>query len=126
VVTRTELLVAPVAAAWAAVFLAGEGAAVAFAPLFGLATLPCLRRPAVATLAVAAVAVATSASGVSEENPASLAASFTVVYALGRHGSGARSYAPVLVLTLALIVVGGIAVADLVFVLFVLTSARPP
>ena len=120
-VTRTELGIALVAAAWAAVFLAGEGAAVAFAPLFGLATLPCLRRPAVATLAVAAVAAAASASGVSEENPASLAAGFTVVYALGRHGSGARSYVPVLVLTLALIVVGGFAVADLVFVLFVLS-----
>jgi signal transduction histidine kinase len=116
-----ELAVAAVAAVWAAVFLAGEGAAVAFAPLFGVATLPYRRRPAVASLAVAAVTVATSASGVSEENPASLASGLTVMYALGRFGSGALSYAPVLVLTFALIAVDGFAAADLVFVLFVLT-----
>lgn len=120
-VTRTELAVAALAAGWAAVFLAGEGAPVAFAPLFGLATLPYRRRPAVAAVAVAAVAVATFAGGVSEENPASLAAGLTVMFALGRHGSGARSYAPVVVLTFALIGVGGFAVADLVFVLFMLS-----
>ena len=120
-VTRTELAVAVVAAVWAAVFLAGEGAAVAFAPLFGLATLPYRRRPAAASVAVAAVALATAASGVSEENPSSLAAGFTVTFALGRHGSGALSFAPVLVLTFALIAVGGFTVADLVFVLFILS-----
>jgi hypothetical protein len=81
VVTRTELAVAAMAAVWAAVFLAGEGAAIAFAPLLGLATLPFRRRPALAT----------SASGVSEENPSSLAAGLTVMFSLGRRGSGARS-----------------------------------
>jgi signal transduction histidine kinase len=121
VVTRTELAVAAVAAAWAAVFLAGEGAAVAFAALYGVATLPYRRHPAGATLAVAAVAVATFASGVSEENPASLASALTVMYALGRHGSGALSYTPVLVLTFALIAVDGFAAADLAFTLFVLS-----
>ena len=120
-VTRTELAVAAGAAAWAAVFLAGEGAAIFFAPLLGLATLPYRRRPTVATLAVAAVALAMSASGVSQENPSSLAAGLTVMFSLGRHGSGARSFAPVVVLTFALNAVGGFAIADLVFILFILS-----
>jgi hypothetical protein len=118
VVTRTELAVAAVAAVWAAVFLIGEGAAVAFAPLFGLAALPFRRRPALATVAVAAVALATAASGVSEESPAPLAAAFTVVFSLGRHG---RSYLPVIALTFGLIAVDGFAAADLAFVLFMLS-----
>jgi signal transduction histidine kinase len=121
VVSRTELAVSAAVAVWAAAFLAGEGAALAFAPLLGLATLPYRRRPAAATVAVAAVALATAASGVSEENPSSLAAGFTVTFALGRHGSGARSFAPVVVLTFALIGVGGFNPADLVFVLFILS-----
>ena len=45
-------------AAWAAVFLAGEGPALAFAPLFGLAVLPARTHPVAATLAASAVTFA--------------------------------------------------------------------
>jgi hypothetical protein len=69
VVTRTELLVAVTVAAWAAAFLAGEGALVAFAPLLGLATLPYRRWPVTAALAVAAVVLAAILAGVPEESP---------------------------------------------------------
>ncbi len=120
--TRAELAVSAVAAAWAAVFLAGDGALLAFAPLFGLAVLPFHRRPALAALAVAAVALAAILAGLSEESPAPLAAGLTAMYALGRHGRGALSYVPVLALTFALIAVDGFAAADLVFVLFVLSA----
>jgi signal transduction histidine kinase len=122
VVTRQETGVAVVCAAWAAVFLAGEGAALAFAPLLGLAVLPYRRRPVVAALAVAAVAFAAFAAGVSEENPATLAAGFTVVYAVGRHVPGPWAFAPVVVLALALIAYDGFTAADAVFVLFILTA----
>jgi signal transduction histidine kinase len=122
VVTRTELLVAAAAAAWAAAFLAGEGALVLFAPLFGLATLPYRRRPVVAALAVAAVTLAAILAGVSEEDAASLGAGLTTMFALGRYVSGPTAYAPVPVLALALTVVDGLTVADGVFVMFVLTA----
>ncbi len=116
--TRTELAVATAAAIWAAVFLAGDGALIAFAPLFGAATLPYRRRTVLAALAVAAVTLAAILAGVSEESPASLAAVLTVTYALGRHAS----YPPVLVLAAALTAVDGLAIADGVFVVFFLTA----
>ena len=118
---RMELGVAAACTAWAAAFLAGEGAALAFAPLLGLAVLPLRRHPAGAVLAVAAVTLAMYLSGVSEENPAALAAGLTVTYALGRHARGTASLALV-ALGLALTIVGGLAVADAVFVAFVLAA----
>jgi signal transduction histidine kinase len=122
VISRTELVVAAAAAAWAAAFLVGEGALVAFAPAFGVATLPYRRRPVVAVLAVAAVTLAATLAGVSEENAASLGAGLTVTFSLGRHASGARSYAPILALAAALTVVDGLTIADALFVLFVLSA----
>jgi signal transduction histidine kinase len=121
-VTRTELGLAAACAAWAAVFLAGEGAALAFAPLLGLVVLPHRRHPIGAALAVSVVVAAVAASGVSEENPATLAAGLTVTYALGRHAPGPLGYAPVLALAFALTAVGGPAWVDVVFVVFVLTG----
>lgn len=115
-VTRTELAVAAVCAAWAAAFLAGEGAEVAVAPLLGLAVLPFRSHPILAALAVAAVTLATFALGVSEENPAALAAVLTVTYALGRHAPGAKGYVPVLALAIALTIFDGSAWIDVVFV----------
>ncbi len=109
-------------AAWAAVFLAGEGAALAFAPLFGLAVLPARTHPVAATLAVSAVTFATLAAGVSEESPASLAAGLFAIYTLGRHTHGVAGYAPVLALGAALTATDGAAAADIVFVLFILTA----
>jgi signal transduction histidine kinase len=122
VFTRIELAVGAGAAVWAAAFLAGEAAALAFAPLLGLATLPYRRRPVAAALAVAAVTLTAIASGVSEESPASLGAGLTVTYALGRYAAGPAAYAPVLALAAALIAVDGFTIADAVFVTFVLTA----
>ena len=120
--TRRDIGIAAVCAVWAAAFLAGEGAALAFAPLFGVAVLPARRHPVAAILAASAVTLATLASGVSEESPASLAAGLFATYALGRHTGGASGYAPVLALAAALTVIDGAAVADVVFVLFILTA----
>jgi signal transduction histidine kinase len=122
VATRTDLGVAVVCAVWAAVFLAPEGAAVAFAPLLGAAALPARSRPVLATLAVSLVALAMFASGVSEENEATLAAGLFVIYSLGRHTRGVAGYAPVLALAAALTVVDGVRVPDIAFVLFFLTA----
>jgi len=122
VVTRTELGLAVVSAVWAAVFLAGEGAVVVFAPLLGLVVLPHRRYPIGAVLAVSVVVLAVGAAGVSEENPATLAAGLVVTYALGRHTSGAVAYLPVLALALALTAVGGPVLVDVIFVVFVLTA----
>lgn len=120
--TRTELGLAIGATVWAAVSLAGEGTALAFAPLLGAPLLLHLRRPRVAAIAVAAAAFGLFASGVSEENPASLAAVLAATYSLGRHAGGASGYAPVLVLALALTALGPTAPVDVIFVLFVLTG----
>ena len=122
VATRTDLLIAAVCAAWAAVFLADDGAAVALAPLLGLAVLPARRHPVPATLAVAVVIAAIYAGGVSEEDESTLAAGLYVVYTLGRHASGVRGYLPVLALTAALTVPYGAAVVDVVFVMWLLTT----
>jgi signal transduction histidine kinase len=90
--SRTELAVATVSAAWAGVFLAGEGPAVVFAPALGVAALPYRRWPIAAALAVAVVTGAIAAAGVSGENPATLAAGLTVTYALGRYTGGAVAF----------------------------------
>ena len=87
-----------------------------------MAVLPARRHPVAAILAASAVTLAMLASGVSEETPASLAAGLFATYALGRHTSGASGYAPVLALAAALTVIDGAAVADVVFVLFILTA----
>ena len=76
--TRTELGVAAVCTAWAGLFLAGEGALLAFAPLLGLAALPFRRRPVWAALAAAGVTLAAFVAGLSEESPATLATGLTV------------------------------------------------
>jgi signal transduction histidine kinase len=115
-------VVATACAAWAAVLLLGEGPALAFAPVLGLAVVHYRRRPIASALGVASVTLALHLSGVSEENAASVAAGLTVTYALGRHSPGARGYAPVLVLGLALTIVDWLTVADAVFVGFVLTG----
>ena len=122
VATRADLLIAAVCAAWAAAFLADDGASVAFAPLLGLAVLPARRHPAAAALAAATVILATFLSGVSEEDQSTLAAGLYVTYTLGRHTRGAIGYAPVVALAAALTVTGDTAVADVVFILFVLTT----
>jgi signal transduction histidine kinase len=122
VAKRTDLGIAIVCAAWTAAFLADDGAALALAPLFGLAVLPARRRPVAATLAVAAVTLATLLAGVSEEDQSTLAAGLYVTYTLGRHTGGALGYAPLLALAAALTVTGGVAPADVAFVLFVLSA----
>jgi signal transduction histidine kinase len=122
VATRTDLLIAAVCAAWAAVFLADDGAAVALAPLLGLAVLPARRHPVPATLAVSLVIAAIYAGGASEEDQSTLAAGLYVVYTLGRHASGVRGYLPVLALTAALTAPYGAAVVDVVFVMWLLTT----
>ncbi len=122
VATRSDLLIAAVCAAWAAVFLADDGAAVALAPLLGLAVLPARRHPVAATLAVSLVIAAIFAAGVSEEDQSTLAAGLYVVYTLGRHASGVRGYLPVLALTAALTVPYGATVVDVVFVMWLLTT----
>jgi signal transduction histidine kinase len=121
-VTRTELLIAGLCAAWAAVFLAGDPDALAFAPLYGLAVLPHRRHPVAAAFALAAVVLVANAIAVSEESPASLAACFTVVYTLGRRTAGVLAYAPLIALAGALTAVDGLTWADAVFVMFILTA----
>jgi hypothetical protein len=122
VVTRADLLIAAACAAWAAAFLADDGASVALAPLLGLAVLPARRHPVAATLAAAAAILGLYLTGVSEEDESTLAAGLYVSYSLGRHTRGAIGYVPLLALAAALTVTGGAAVADVVFVLFVLTT----
>ena len=114
--TRTELAIAAACAVWAAAFLAGEGALVAFAPAYGLAVLPHRRRPIVAALAVAGVALVAILAGVSEESPAGLAAALTATYALGRWAGGAVPYLPVVALAAALTIVDGLTWVDAAFV----------
>ena len=122
VARRADLLIAVVCGVWAAAFLANDGAAVALAPLLGLAVLPARRHPVPATLAVSVVIAAIFAAGVSEEDQSTLAAGLYVVYTLGRHTSGVRGYLPVLALTAALTVPYGAAVVDVVFVMWLLTT----
>ena len=121
--TRTELGLAIGATLWAGASLAGEGTGLAFAPLLGAPLLLHLRRPRVAAIAVAAAAFGLFASGVSEENPASLAAVLAATYSLGRHAGGASGYAPVLVLALALTALGPTAPVDVIFFCYGLPGA---
>jgi signal transduction histidine kinase len=122
VFTRTEYAIAAACAGWAAAFLAGEGALLAFAPAFGVAVLPHRRRPILAALAVAAVVLVAILAGVSEESPAALAAGLTATYALGRRAGGAVPYLPVVALAAALTAVDGLTWADAAFVMFILTA----
>jgi len=118
--TRTEIAVAAVCAAWAAASLAGEGWFVLAAPVFGAAVLPFRRRPVLATVAVSVASLALFAAGVSEENPVTLAAGLVVAYGLGRHAPALHAPVPLAALAAGLTAVDGIRAVDAVFVAFVL------
>ena len=75
-----------------------------------------------AALAVAGVSFAAIAAGVSEENPATLAAGFTVVYALGRMPGGRRPTRRSSCSRSRSVVTDGFTAADAVFVMFILTA----
>jgi signal transduction histidine kinase len=117
---RTEVVVAAICAGWAAGFYAPEGAAaLAVAPLLGLAVVPFRRHPEAAGLAVLGATLLGAAAGVPAENPGGLAAGFTVAYALGRYADR-RGLLVVAALTAGLVVPWGPAAIDLVFVGIVL------
>lgn len=103
-VGRTEVTLAVLAGVWAGGFLHPEPVAAPAAVLVGLAVLTQRRRPAVAATAVAAIDLGLGWwYGVSGENPASLAALFVVVYALGRYTTPARSTVPLAACLVALV-----------------------
>jgi signal transduction histidine kinase len=115
-VTRGEALIGAVCAAWAAVAYAGEGAAaLATAPLLGVAASQFRRRPAIAGAGVLGGILLAAAAGVPSENPGSLAAGFTVVYGIGRHAD-VRGLAVVAAIAVGQAAAYGLIVIDLVFI----------
>ncbi|MEA2330096.1 MAG: hypothetical protein QOH58_234 [Thermoleophilaceae bacterium] len=121
-VNRAEVLLAVACGAWAAVFFAPEGAAaLAVAPVLGLAVLPLRRRPELSGLAVAAAIGLAAAAGVPEENAGTLAGGLTAVYGLGRY-AGRRGLGVVAAMAVALVVPEGFALPDVLFVAVVLAA----
>jgi signal transduction histidine kinase len=115
-VTRGEALIGAACALWAAVAFAGEGAAaLATAPLLGVAASQFRRRPPIAGAGVLAGILLAAAAGVPSENPGSLAAAFTVVYGLGRHAD-IRGLAVVAAIAFGQVAVYGLIAIDLVFI----------